>query len=90
MKTLILSLVALMAVTSQGYAETTADSEDLKKIVTHSVASDGDAYLTAISEQVSEAPRIENVTVAPKVETGSKTQACARPKIWDAEFFGRR
>ncbi len=89
MKNLILSSIALMAFNSQVHAAGTAHSDEIKKIVTHSVASDGDTYLTALSEQESEASGLENVTEASKVETESKSQACARPKIWDARFFGR-
>jgi hypothetical protein len=84
MKNLILSLVALMAFNSQVHAAGAVQSDELKKIVTQSVASDGDTYLTNLSEQESEASRIANATVAPNLETET------RPKIWDARFFGRR
>ena len=92
MKNLILSVITLMAFNSQAHAAGTAQSDELKKIVTHSVASDVDTYLTTLSEQESEAPGKANVTVTTKAEiaTDAATRSEGRPKIWDARFFGRR
>lgn len=90
MKNLILFLVALAAFNSQARAAGTAQSSQLKKLVTHSSVSRDDTGRSELSEQAFEESKVHDVNLASTAETDAKSGTDNRPKIWDVRFFGRR